>query len=166
MVLPCSPRFPGANYVAQAAVKVTEILLLQLSECLSYSGPHHAHLSLFSMHRSPGFWSSEIVSSMPILTTFRGKKLGTHAKEWPHNATSISVCLLPARLCAKGCLLSLHAFPELGSLLSFVSLPDFSSFLPWGFWHPLLLPGRGGVTRSIRGTWELVNAESQPTETR
>lgn len=73
MVLPCSPRLPGANYVAQAAVKVTEILLLQPSE--SYSGPHDAQLSLFSMHRSPGFWSSEIVSSMPILTTFHGKKL-------------------------------------------------------------------------------------------
>lgn len=50
MVFPCSPRFPGANYEAQAAVKVMEILLLQPSECWSYSGPHHAHLSLFSMH--------------------------------------------------------------------------------------------------------------------
>lgn len=64
--LACGPRFPGANYVAQAAVKVMEILLLQPSECWSYSGHHHAQLSLFSMHGSPCFWFSEIVSFMPM----------------------------------------------------------------------------------------------------
>lgn len=75
MVLPCGPRFPGANYVAQAAVKVMEILLLQPSECWGSSAHHHAQLSLFSMHGSPCFWSREIVSSVPMEPTFRGEQL-------------------------------------------------------------------------------------------